>query len=613
MIKLKKIIVYFFSDLGFIKGFLDKAHIKLIYFIPSIALSFLASLFEGFSVALLIPLARGIVNQNFNFVRKLPGFDTIINRFPELFSTPNSAIFLLIITVIVLATLIKSTLMYFSSIIFLRYAVQFTSSMRKFVFNRYLEAGKLFFDRTVFGHRMAVMGFAENIANLLTTIKGTIRSIFFLSVYLVMMFIISWKLTLGLFILFPIINYASRWIRVRIKKTARHEKEARKEYYANLFNIFPCIPLVKLNATENSEKRRFAWLSDKLADWMISMQKKSLIIPPLEETVMLFAAIGILTFTMLILFKDKAAGDISKILVYFYIFRRCGNHFSAFNKVAVALARQKPKLEEVAKLFDDKDKFFVISGKKRFTGLKSDIMIKNLNFSYIKGLEILKDVSLTVKKGQSIAIVGPTGSGKTTIASMLLRLYECPPQTIFLDGIDIRKFSIESLMNHMAFVAQETLLFNGPIRSNIKYGIKRDISDDEVLEAAKKARLYDFITEQLPEGLNTYIGDRGVRLSGGEKQRVSIARALLKGSEILILDEATSSLDTVTEKLIQESIDEAIKGRTSIVIAHRLSTIKDVDKIVVIENGRLVEEGTLDELLSKKGKFYVYWQEQKFD
>ena len=611
-LKLKKIISYFSSDLSTIKGFLDKAHIKIIYFIPSIALSFIASLFEGFGIVLLIPLAKGLINQNFNFVRKLPGFDVVINRFPELFATPNSSIFFLIIGFIVLATIIKHTLVYFSSIIFLRYTAKFSSSMRKLIFDRYMDAGKLFFDRTIYGHRIAVMNFAENIALFLSTIKGAISSFFFLSVYLTMMFYISWKLTLCILLIFPVINYSSRWLRNRIKKTARHEKEARKEYSANLFNILPCIPLVKINATENSEKRRFAWLSDKLADWKISIQRKSLLIPPLQEVIMLFAAISILVFATFIVFKEKTA-DISKILVYFYIFRRCGNHFAVFNQIALALAQQKPKLEEVVKILDDRDKFFVLGGSKKFTGLKKEIIIKNLSFSYIEGLEVLKDINLAIKKEESIAIVGPTGSGKTTIASILLRLYDCVPNTIFLDGIDIRKFSIESLMNHIAFVAQETLLFNGPIRANIKYGIKREISDEEILEVARKARLYDFIAEQLPDGLNTFIGDRGVRLSGGEKQRVAIARALLKRAEILVLDEATSSLDSVTEKMIQESIDEAIRGKTSIVIAHRLSTIKDVDKIVVIEDGRVVEQGTLDELLTKKGRFYTYWTEQKFD
>jgi subfamily B ATP-binding cassette protein MsbA len=163
----------------------------------------------------------------------------------------------------------------------------------------------------------------------------------------------------------------------------------------------------------------------------------------------------------------------------------------------------------------------------------------------------------------------------------------------------------------MALVGQDTFLFNDTFKNNITYGLDREITQEELIDIAHKARLYDFIM-QLPDKFDTYVGDRGVKLSGGEKQRVAIARALLKDAEILILDEATSSLDSKTEKLIQEAIDEAIKDRTAIVIAHRLSTIKNADKIIVIENGKFVEEGNLSELLDKREKFYEYWQEQKF-
>ena len=170
---------------------------------------------------------------------------------------------------------------------------------------------------------------------------------------------------------------------------------------------------------------------------------------------------------------------------------------------------------------------------------------------------------------------------------------------------------MESLRRHIALVSQETVLFNDTIRKNIAYGFDSGVSDNDLVDVLKRARLYKFV-QSLPDGLDTIVGDMGVRLSGGEKQRVSIARALLKGSEILILDEATSSLDSHTEGLIQQAIEEAVKGRTTIVIAHRLSTIKNADKIVVIENGSVIEQGTLQELLDRKGRFYEYWEEQKF-
>ncbi|UCG35575.1 MAG: ATP-binding cassette domain-containing protein, partial [Candidatus Omnitrophota bacterium] len=237
---------------------------------------------------------------------------------------------------------------------------------------------------------------------------------------------------------------------------------------------------------------------------------------------------------------------------------------------------------------------------------------KNLKFEYVTNEKILKNLSFRIKKGETFAIVGPTGSGKTTIINLLLRFYDCPPRSIFIDGTDIRELDLKSLMPHLGYVSQDSFLFDDTIRNNLTYGLRREITEEELIRITKQAQLYDFILQQ-KDRFETKIGERGVMLSGGEKQRLSIARALLKGTQILILDEATSSLDSITEHQIQEAIDEAVKGRTAIVIAHRLSTIKNADKIVVIEDGRLIEQGTLDELLAKKGTFYKYWQEQKFD
>ncbi len=223
---------------------------------------------------------------------------------------------------------------------------------------------------------------------------------------------------------------------------------------------------------------------------------------------------------------------------------------------------------------------------------------------------MLEDISFSVEKTKMTAIVGPTGSGKTTLMSVLMRFYDCEPGMLYVDGMDIREYTLESLRSRMALVSQDTLLFNDTIGNNIAYGLK-DVTKKQIQTAVEEASLADFVAK-LPQGLDTIVGDRGVQLSGGEKQRVSIARALLKGADILILDEATSSLDSRTEALIQTAIDRVTKGKTSIVIAHRLSTIKNADTIVVIEHGKCVEQGALEELLAKKGVFHSYWEAQKF-
>jgi ABC-type multidrug transport system fused ATPase/permease subunit len=252
----------------------------------------------------------------------------------------------------------------------------------------------------------------------------------------------------------------------------------------------------------------------------------------------------------------------------------------------------------------------VQSGDEIFAGLSKDISFRNVQFAYVPGRAILKNVSFAIQKGGMTAIVGPTGSGKTTIISLLMRYYDCAPGSIFLDGKDIRSFTLESYLGKVAFVSQDTLLLHDSLRNNIAYGMS-EVSEERLMDAMRRARLLDLVAS-LPHGADTLIGDRGVQLSGGEKQRVSIARALLKDAPILILDEATSSLDSQTERLIQEAIDDAVVGRTAIVIAHRLSTIKNADHILVMEDGRIVEEGTRDQLMQNRKLFFHLWEEQKF-
>ena len=268
-------------------------------------------------------------------------------------------------------------------------------------------------------------------------------------------------------------------------------------------------------------------------------------------------------------------------------------------------------MKEVRKIFNDKDKYTIPGGTTEFKNMETSIDIHNLVFSYPKGNPIIKGITVSFEKGKTIAIVGSSGGGKTTLINLLMRFYDSDPGSILIDGQDIRDFTLKSLRSKIAVVSQESFLFNAPLRFNIAYGFSDELSDDAILKAVKKARLLDFINK-LPEGLDTEVGDRGVKLSGGEKQRVSIARAILKGAQIIMLDEATSSLDSITEKLIQEALDDLIEGKTTIVVAHRLSTIQHADKVIVLEDGNVIEKGPLQELLDTKGRFYENWEQQKF-
>lgn len=233
--------------------------------------------------------------------------------------------------------------------------------------------------------------------------------------------------------------------------------------------------------------------------------------------------------------------------------------------------------------------------------LKGDIRFENVHFSYQKGKEILKGVSFHIKAGETVALVGPTGAGKTTICSLIPRFYDVDQGSITIDGIDIRKMTQRSLRQQIGIVQQDVFLFTGTIRENIAYG-RIGATFEEIQEAARRAHLAEFI-ESLPDGYDTQIGDRGIKLSGGQKQRLAIARMFLKNPPILILDEATSALDTETEKIIQKSITELAQNRTTIIVAHRLATVRNADRIFVVTPNGIEEEGTYEELVAKGGIF----------
>lgn len=600
------------STIGKILRLLREIRVPPVYLAVPVVLAMLSAAFEGVGMGLLIPILNGFLQKSFAFITetRVPVLRTMVHWLPDSVLSNDRMLFGVLLGGFVGIFTLKTIFRYCSIVGMGYFGDRSLHHLRKALFTKYLSFGKQFFDSTNIGHHSTLLlEFTRLALNPVMVLDRYVNALFSLAVYLTVMFSISWKLTLVALPLFGILHLLIRTMILRIKRISHSMTRKGSELGKKSVEILSTIPLVKSYSTEREEQRLYTEISNGKANLDFRARIFQEMILPLQEVITMVVASFIFVMALGLFGREQIA-TAPALLVYFYIVLNASSKFGMLSGARGALAGATGPLDAVLEIFNDEGKYFVKGGTKEFPGLKDAIECRNLTFTYLGEREVLKGVTCRFPKGKMTAIVGPTGAGKSTLISLFMRYYDCPPGTIAVDGSDIREFSIESYLAHVALVSQETLLINDSLRANITYGLQ-GVTEEALTEAVERSRLAGFIG-QLPEGLNTLIGDRGVRLSGGEKQRVSIARALLKGAEILILDEATSSLDSQTEKLIQEAIDEAVTGRTSIVIAHRLSTIRHADKILVLDDGRLVEQGTLDELLVNNGLFQTLWEEQKF-
>ncbi len=600
-----------YSNINQTRIFLRQTGLRPRYFLVPVFLGFGASLFEGVNIGLLLPLVQGIVHLNFSVLKEMPILGTVLLRYPDVFNS-NTSIFVFLLLLVTVTASIKYLLQYSASVTMAYISRQFTNNLRQLIFSRYLSFGKLYFDRSSTGslHQILVQ-FTQALAFSLMQFNGILTNFFMLLVYIVVLFFISWKLTLLAMLIFPAMNFMVKWLIEKIKKTSMDMAAAYTELGREIFNVLTCIPLVKAYTREEEEKRQFAKISDRVQMFDFSIDKKSHLINPIQEMIMMSAVLVLISFMAVMVVRGGGQAAVASFLVFFYTLRRAAMSFGVFNQAKAVFAGIQGPLSAIREILEDDGKYFIPDGEVKFCGLRHGIHFKNVCFFYLAEQPVLKNVDLFFEKNKTTAIVGPTGAGKTTIANLILRFYDVTDGEILVDGVNIKQFMLKSLRNRMAIVSQDIQLFNDTLRENITYGLDEELTEERIFDAIQKARLSDFI-KKLPNGLETLIGDRGVLLSGGEKQRVSIARALLRDAEIMIMDEATSSLDSETERLIQEAVSDLMKGKTSVVIAHRLSTIKNADKVMVVEDGQKVEEGTLAELLRKKRRFFHYWEQQKF-
>ncbi|KPM33178.1 Xenobiotic-transporting ATPase [Croceitalea dokdonensis DOKDO 023] len=430
--------------------------------------------------------------------------------------------------------------------------------------------------------------------SIINSLESLAREPITIIIVLLSMLVLSAQLTLFVFIFLPIAGFLISIVGKRLKAQSL---AAQKETGTFLSFIEETLGSLKIIKGFNAEERlanRFTESTSRFKKIMISVVQRQGLASPFSEFLGVTVVIAVLWYGGSLVLGNESALSPQEFIGYIGLFYTIINPVKAITTVNYSIKKGNASAERIFEVLETINPITDAPDAVQKNTFDHEISLKNISFKY-EDEYVLKDFNLTVKKGHTVALVGQSGSGKSTIANLVTRFYDVNKGEILIDGINIKVVTKKSLRNLMGLVTQDSILFNDTVRNNIGLG-KENASDEEIMEAAKIANAHDFIME-LPNGYNTNIGDSGNKLSGGQKQRLSIARAVLKNPPIMILDEATSALDTESERLVQDALEKMMQNRTSIVIAHRLSTIQNADNIVVLQKGNIVEQGTHEELM----------------
>jgi subfamily B ATP-binding cassette protein MsbA len=569
--------------------------------ILAIVFSALAASFEGFGLGFLLVFLQSLTTPGSEPVKTgIEWFDILI------LGINGSATERLyrISALIVVTTCMRASFNYIGQICIQFSEISLVDNLRKRIFQQ-LEAQTL----NYFSHKKS-----GELVNILTSEMERIRQIFgglaflitrsfTLIVYSISLFILSWKLTIVSILLFSLLAVALSTLNKQIRERSFAITSANDNFTARVLEFIEGIRTIHAFSTQEFERNRYYQASEKIVNTWKSVYWISLIVKPLAESIS-----TLILISMIIVALATGLMKVSALLTFFFVLFRIIPMTQDLNGVVAFLSTQAGAVENIKDLLKPDDKIYFQNGALRFPGFRRSIDLVSVDFDYSLNQRVLHNITLSIKQGEMTALIGSSGAGKTTLADLIPRFHDATDGYIYIDEVDIRKFDINSLRSKIAVVSQNTFIFNTSVWNNIAYGTPT-ATEAEIKESARLANALEFILE-MPEGFDTQLGDRGVRLSGGQRQRIAIARALLKNPQILILDEATSALDSVSERLIQESLEKLSVGRTVIAIAHRLSTIAKADKVVVLEQGKIVEQGAYQELLQQRGKFWQYYQIQ---
>ena len=586
----------------------------------SVILNILSGLFNVFSFSLLIPILQILFNVGENSYEFIPWhqgmpFNEITNNVYWYISQYVDAwgparVLLILCLVFCAIVLVKTTCYFGAAAIMVPIRTGIVKDLRTQIYNKIIVLPLGFFSQERKGDILArISGDVQEVENSVTsTLEMLIKNPILIIIYLAVLFRMSWKLTLFTIVFAPIMISIMSMIGRRLRATSIEAQQYWSDTVSQVEETLGGLRIIKAFLAEKKMRNRFDDITDKMRAKNSQVAVRQSMAHPVSEFLGSAMIAIVLWFGGTLILGDNAIIDAPSFMAYMAILYSVIQPIKDLSKAAYSIPKGLASMERIDMILDAEDSIKEPEQPVALKGFNDRISFNDVSFTYEDGREVLHHVSLDIPKGRNIAIVGASGAGKSTLVDLIPRFYDPCGGSISIDGTDIRNVLTRDLRSLMGNVNQDPILFNDTIFNNIAFGIE-NATQEQVEAAARIANAHDFIMEK-EEGYQTNIGDRGVKLSGGQRQRISIARAILKNPPILILDEATASLDTESERLVQEALDKLMCNRTTISIAHRLSTVRNADEIIVMDAGRIVERGRHEELIALDGYYKRLYEMQ---